>query len=208
MSDEEKEPGFFSFEEYKLYYESTEKVIDRRLAANTWNYGLCSAIIIAIASLGGGAFPRPEFRLGTVAAIVFLAGMGSRLCVLWTAQIRDLKALNSAKFEVLNRMAPKVRFGTADMRVSAEPFATEWQILQANQTARAVTELGTEALGSTEAEFLVPMGFRRLFQFIIVAALIVTVLNLRSMIDTLSNTVPAATVQGTAPQTVTSGTKP
>ena len=40
-----------SFEEFKLYYESTEKVTERRLSANTWNYSICIAIIVAIAGI-------------------------------------------------------------------------------------------------------------------------------------------------------------
>ena len=29
-----------SFDEFKLYYESTEKVTDRRLDTNRWNYSI------------------------------------------------------------------------------------------------------------------------------------------------------------------------
>jgi hypothetical protein len=39
----------FAFEEYKLFYESTEKVTNRCLVANRWNYSICTAILVAIA---------------------------------------------------------------------------------------------------------------------------------------------------------------
>ena len=66
----------YSFDEFKLYYESTEKVTDRRLATNTWNYGLCTAIMLAVAGLAGWASSRPDFRLVMLLAILILAGMG------------------------------------------------------------------------------------------------------------------------------------
>ena len=40
-----------SFEEFKLYYESTEKVTDRRLRTNQWNYSVCVATLVAIAAI-------------------------------------------------------------------------------------------------------------------------------------------------------------
>jgi hypothetical protein len=40
-----------SFDEFKLYYESTEKVTDRRLETNRWNYSICIATLVAIAAI-------------------------------------------------------------------------------------------------------------------------------------------------------------
>lgn len=40
-----------SFDEFKLYYDSTEKVTDRRLDTNRWNYSICIAILVAIATI-------------------------------------------------------------------------------------------------------------------------------------------------------------
>jgi hypothetical protein len=108
MLQDTPEPKRYSFDEYKLYYESTEKVTDRRLATNTWNYGLCTTIMIAIAALGSWASSRPDFRLVILLAIPVLAGMSALLCALWTGQIRDFKELNAAKFKVFNAMAPAV----------------------------------------------------------------------------------------------------
>jgi hypothetical protein len=34
-----------AFDEFKLFYESAEKVTDRRNAANRWNYSICIAIL-------------------------------------------------------------------------------------------------------------------------------------------------------------------
>ena len=40
-----------SFDKFKLYYDSTEKVTDRRLDTNRWNYSICIAILVAIATI-------------------------------------------------------------------------------------------------------------------------------------------------------------
>jgi hypothetical protein len=167
----------YSFDEFKLYYESTEKVTDRRLATNTWNYGLCTAIMLAVAGLAGWASSRPDFRLVMLLAILILAGMGALLCSLWTGQIRDFKDLNAAKFEVLNAMAPSVRFGADDALTSATPFEREWEILKSRESTREVTAMNIIALRSSNAEFLVPTAFRWLFSLIMAAALVIIVTN-------------------------------
>jgi hypothetical protein len=64
MSTEAAESRKFSFDEFKLYYESTEKVTDRRLSANTWNYSICIAIIVAIAGIVKWSAGNPFFYVG------------------------------------------------------------------------------------------------------------------------------------------------
>ena len=46
MNNNAAEKTKLSFEEFQLFYESTEKVTDRRLNANRWNYSICIAILI------------------------------------------------------------------------------------------------------------------------------------------------------------------
>src|SRR5205085_7470832 len=99
-----------SFEEFKLYYESTEKVTDRRLSANTWNYSICLAVVVAIAVIFNWSVGnRPFFYVGLI-AVVILCAMAILFCSLWMGQIDDLKHLNNAKFKVLNEMAPRIEF--------------------------------------------------------------------------------------------------
>ncbi len=161
----------FAFDEYKMYYDSTEKVTDRRLAMNSWNYGICTATIAAIAGLAAWAWPKAEFRLLAAAADSSLAGMGAIFCTLWIGQIRDFKSLNNAKFEVLNAIAPRVAFGEGDDgRVSATPFAKEWEILQRREETRAIETPHIVALRSSNIEYLVPKAFRLLFIASVVVA--------------------------------------
>jgi hypothetical protein len=99
---------------------------------------------------------QPAFRLIMIGAILVLAGMGWLLCSLWIDQIRDFKELNSAKFEVLNSMAPLVQFGADTALISATPFEREWVILETKKATREVGTLKIIALRSSNAEFLVP----------------------------------------------------
>lgn len=160
----------YSFEEYQLYYESTEKVVDRRLALNSWNYGLCLALMSGIGLLTTWALPRPEFRLLMLVGDSSLALVGAILCFLWIAQIRDFKLLNNAKFEVLNAMAPKVSFRDDPNVRSAEPFAKEWSALERHRATSELASVKIVALKASNAEFLVPRAFIALFAGVILAS--------------------------------------
>ena len=72
-----------SFDEFKLYYESTEKVTDRRLSANTWNYSICIAIIIAIAGIVKWATGNIVYFYVGLTAVLVLCIMAILLCSLW-----------------------------------------------------------------------------------------------------------------------------
>ena len=107
----------YSFDEYKMYYESAEKVTVRRLAINSYNYTVCTAAIVAIAALTSWTWSRPEFRLITIGIDIFLPIMGILFCSLWVKQILDYKILNDAKFKVLDDMAEHISVSTTRMAV-------------------------------------------------------------------------------------------
>ena len=100
--------GKLSFEEFKLYYESTEKVTDRRLETNRWNYSICIAILVAIAAIARFSLASVTLVWVGIGAILVLGVMATLFCALWVGQIRDFKKLNNAKFFVLNEMAPRM----------------------------------------------------------------------------------------------------
>lgn len=177
MSTIAPESKEYSFEEYKLYYESAERVTDRRLATNTWNYSICTAIIVSIAALVNWSLVQTNFQLITISLIILLAVMGLLLCTLWSGQIKDFKNLNAAKFEVINTMAPLVRFGSNNNLVSAAPFAHEWTILKEKEATQDVRNMSIVALRSSNAEFLVPKAFRWFFLLITIFAVATLYIN-------------------------------
>ena len=181
----------YSFEEFSLYYQSTEKVTDRRHAINKWNYSLCAAIMTAIAAITSWTLERAEFRLVMIMSVLVLAGMGMLLCVLWVGQIRDMKDLNNAKFDVLNAMAPHVQFEHDTSLTSAEPFAREWKLLEAMKAARPVATMEIIAMRSSDTEIFLATAFRWLFLLIVTAGAATVIANWNELISNLFNLGPA-----------------
>lgn len=161
-----------AFDEFKLFYDSTEKVTDRRLAANRWNYSICVAILGAIAAIISWTVGKPEFLVTGLTTVVLLSGMAALYCSLWIGQIRDLKELNNAKFNVINEMAPLVSFGdgTNDNIISFKPFEKEWLALQEARIAQEVNGINIIALKSSNIEYLIPKALRVMFILIVIAA--------------------------------------
>jgi hypothetical protein len=166
-----------SFEEFQLYYESAERVTERRLSTNRWNYSVSTAVILAIGAILSWSTAHETFRFVAAVGTLFLSGMAFFFCNYWIKQIDDFKALNTAKFKVLEKMAPNVIFegpnGPSNAR-SFEPFKKEWEDLEA---ARALQPLPGRvqrvlALKSTRQEYFLPMAFRLLFLIIFLLTLI------------------------------------
>jgi hypothetical protein len=81
-----------SFDEFKLYYESTEKVTDRRLETNRWNYSICVAMLVAIAVLTRWSLTAAALLWIGFASDATLAVMAILFCALWVGQIRFQEA--------------------------------------------------------------------------------------------------------------------
>jgi hypothetical protein len=167
-----------SFEEFKLYYESTEKVTDRRLETNRWNYSICIAMLVAIGVLTKWSLTSATLLWIGFAAVAVLSGMALLFCFLWVRQIRDFKALNDAKFKVLNAMAPNLEFDTdkPDIVVSYCPFEKEWDILKEGNRLERVRGMNIEALKASNIEYFIPKAFIVLFVaiFAVLVAVIVS----------------------------------
>jgi hypothetical protein len=146
-----------SFDEFKLYYDSTEKVTDRRLDTNRWNYSICIAILVAIATITNWTLTNPVLLWAGVAADVLLSIMAILFCALWIGQIRDFKNLNNAKFNVLNEMAPNVEFDATHpgQIISFCPFDKEWKKLSELQ---ALQEVGRSNIVVLKYRILYPEG--------------------------------------------------
>jgi hypothetical protein len=159
-----------SFDEFKLYYDSTEKVTDRRLDTNRWNYSICIAILVAIATITNWTLTNPVLLWAGVAADVLLSIMAILFCALWIGQIRDFKNLNNAKFNVLNEMAPNVEFDATHpgQIISFCPFDKEWKKLSELQALQEVGRSNIVALKSSNIEYFIPKAFAALFFAVLV----------------------------------------
>ncbi|HZH31745.1 MAG TPA: hypothetical protein VEY11_13360 [Pyrinomonadaceae bacterium] len=180
-----------TFEEFKFYYETTDKVSDRRIALNQWNYTICSAIVVAVAAISSWTIANLEFFAVGIGIVIILSIMAALFCSLWIGLIRDYKKLNNAKFDVLNEMASDVVFSseTNDTRVSYEPFKKEWDKLKQSEAVQEVSSINLIALKSSNIEFLIPKAFRVLFFVIIFLAIVGAIVNRKVFTDSLSLTI-------------------
>jgi hypothetical protein len=167
----------YSFDEYKLYYETTERVIDRRIALNNWNYGVCVAILVGLGLIANWTTTNEKLQMVALVWIVVMSVLGMVLCRYWVKRLEDLKALNDVKFEILNKMAPAVAFDEHAKLKSAEPFANEWIILTANKATKTVKNGTLTVLRASGAEFLTPYAFGIIFLSSAILACVVTIGN-------------------------------
>jgi hypothetical protein len=180
LKENNTEHSKLAFEEFKLYYESAEKVTERRLDTNRWNYSICTAILIATSLLLQWTISKPDYLIYSLAFIIFLSIIAIFYCTLWIRQINDFKYLNNSKFDILNRMAPNVSFSPtpSDIRVSYCPFEKEWKELEIKLNALELHR-GSKilVLKSSTIEYIIPQSFRLLFAFIIFAGILMAVQN-------------------------------
>jgi membrane protein implicated in regulation of membrane protease activity len=168
-----------SFDEFKLYYDSTEKVTDRRIETNRWNYSVCVAMLIAVAVLARWALSTTDLLWVGLSAIAILCIMAVLFCALWVGQIRDFKKLNNAKFEVLNEMAPAIEFNpeARGVVISYRPFEKEWTKLSKLNALDEIRSSNIIALKSSNVEYFIPKAFALLFGSILVVLIVVVILD-------------------------------
>lgn len=192
MINQSPPTGSASFEEFKLYYQSTELVTDRRLSMNRFNYSVSVAVIVAIAGILNLTTSKPSIRFVGLCTILVLALIAGFFCTLWLRQIADFKSLNAAKFGVLNEMAKVVVFESdqgSTVARSFEPFDKEWRLLTASGSARPVFAPRMRklvALKSSTAELFMPQAFRILFAAVFVATLTAALINWHSVSKPIS----------------------
>ena len=158
----------YSFEEFKLYYESTEKVTDRRIANNNLNYSICVAVLIAIGYLWNWSIDHPKYSYPSLTLVCLLAIVAMLYTQLWLAQIRDYKRLNTAKFEVLNEMAPNIAFSEQKFSsevdiISSKPFEKEWDKVKDLGGLQNKRRFNIIALKSSNQEYFVPQALFTIF---------------------------------------------
>jgi hypothetical protein len=188
----------FSFEEYKLYYESAEKVTDRRLETNRWNYSICISILVAIAALSKWSFGSATYFWLGICSVLILCIMAFLFCSLWIRQIEDFKSLNNAKFHILNEMAPNLEFDLSHPNevISNSPFEKEWKKLEQSKSIESFSNLKIVALQSSGMEHFIPKSFRILFVFIFLFLLAFSIINNNTPANTPGNRASSAIENG------------
>ena len=80
-----------SFEEFRLYYELTEKVTDRRLELSRSNSSLCTLVIAGLGVTCAWTYDKGEVLPIALAVVAFIAILGVLFCYWWFKQIEFLQ---------------------------------------------------------------------------------------------------------------------
>lgn len=178
----------YSFDEFKLIYESAEKVTDRRIALNKFNYSICTAIFLAIAFLWNWSLKNDEYDFAGIFMAMILSIIAAIFTFYWIRQIKDYKSLNNAKFNVINGMSKKLFFPNEsnDIKIdSYEPFTKEWEELKSLSAIQEEKRFKIIALKSSNLEYFIPNAFRAIFLAITLLSIIVIILNLGEFIESI-----------------------
>lgn len=175
--------GPVAFEEFELFHATTEKVTDRRLSTNRWNYSICSAILIGCAAImkWGLETTVPDGGSHNILAASFVTAVfciiATIYCLLWIGQIDDFKSLNKAKYDVLGQMTKHLSFSDSadDPRKSFDPFEKEWRIIERDRGLAEIYTRKIVALRSSNIEYMIPRSFIFIFAVVIPICLAVII---------------------------------
>ena len=159
------------FGHFQLFYESIERVTDRRLNLNRTNASLAALIAAGMGVIAAWAFDKAEVRDVALALIFLLGILATLFCRWWWRQIEDYKALNGSKFDVLAQMAKNIVLtGEETRRCAFDPFYWEWKLAEANKDLEGWN--GSLVLGSSWSELIVPKAFLAFFLLVSLWALL------------------------------------
>lgn len=171
----------YSLEEFKIIYESAEKVTDRRLATNKINYSIGAAALIANALIYKFSVEKSLYAIFGLSLIIAISFFAIKFCKYWILQIEDFKSLNAAKFKILNEMAPYIHFNKGDCEypvLSYEPFSKEWTYLEQAGALQEKVRGNEKALKSSDTELFLPKIFSYLFVIIIIITILTFIIKI------------------------------
>ena len=93
-------------EQYKLYVEMADRISQRRDQSNRFYAGLVSAIIALLVVMGRLGVSGSSWSIALLAAGL----LGASLSVIWFINLGSYRALNSAKFRVINGMESQLPY--------------------------------------------------------------------------------------------------
>lgn len=154
----------YSFEEFRMMYDSTELISERKIAFNRNNASLCLAVIAGQGVVVSWCYQKAGLEVVGPAVMAMISVLAIIFCLYWNGQLWAFKELNGAKFEVLGEMAARVAFpdySTRSVR-SMNPFAREYEILTERKKL-VESKKGLTLQRSNLAETIVPKSFIAFF---------------------------------------------
>jgi hypothetical protein len=172
----------YSFEEFRMMYDSTERISERKIAFNRNNASLCLLVIAGQGAAASWLYKEKSLAIFGSLALITISILAMIFCLYWNGQLKAFKELNSAKFQVLEEMADRVAFPDYRERsiVSMNPFMREYQIL-AEKKELAEGAKGLLFQRSNFAETIVPKSFIAFYFLVILWSTIWLIINLRTL---------------------------
>ena len=107
-------------EQYKLYVEMADRISQRREQSNRFYAGLVSAIIALLVVMGRLGVSGDHWNIALLVAGLF----GAALSVIWCINLGSYRALNSAKYRIINDM---------ESQLPRAGYSEEWAYLRPPQ---------------------------------------------------------------------------
>jgi hypothetical protein len=136
-------------EQYKMMFESTQKVTEQRLTVNNLFFTL-TASIISVAAIVGKTF---EFSVTGTIGMLLLTILALIVTYYWEKLINSYGRLNTGKFKVIDKIEKQLR---------TNMFEDEWKIL--------LNDVKYES--NTETEKNIVKNFRMVIYVVVVAELV------------------------------------
>ena len=113
-------------EQYKLYVEMADRISQRREQSNRFYAGLVSAIIALLVVMGRFGVSGSSWSIALLAAGLF----GAFLSVVWFINLGSYRALNTAKFRIINEIESQLPYAG---------YSEEWAYLRPIDGAQEVS---------------------------------------------------------------------
>ena len=141
-------------EQYKLYVEMADRVSQRRDQSNRFYVTIVSALAAIVVIIARFGVPENGALLEVAFLVIGLFGLA--LSVVWHFNIRSYRTLNSAKFDIINRI---------EKQLPVKGYSDEWEILSNPPQGRPQYQQ------LTRVEQFVPVIFTALFAALTIYAL-------------------------------------
>ena len=115
-------------EQYKLYVEMADRISQRRDQSNRFYAGLVSAIVALLVVMGRIGVSESTWSF----ALLFAGLLGASLSIIWFINLGSYRALNSAKFRVINEMESQLPYAG---------YTEEWAFLRPPQRPASYFQL-------------------------------------------------------------------
>ncbi len=138
-------------EQYKLYVEMADRISQRREQSNRFYVALLTSLAALLVILARFGLDTENDAGGFLKAVILAIGaLGSVLAIIWFVNIKSYRQLNTAKFQIINRMEKQLPFAG---------YSDEWELLRPKSGPSRYFQL-------TRVEQFVPLAVFALFAVI------------------------------------------